>query len=257
MKTVIYYHSLTGNSQVIADYLKNTIPSSVMEKVSEANVLDLETYDVFGLVIPTFHMNCSSHIEKFLHSLSGIKGRRFFLVQTYSVMPGKVLKKISELLINNGASLISSHRIAMPESYPPFRKKGITNSQFPTGEELKKFFDFTEDLSRKLSGQRQIEVKPISAIWDYLIPSPKTPKIKKDFGDLHVDKKKCTTCGICMENCLDSAIEMDEYPLFDISKCSNCFTCYNLCPRQAISTTKMEAGFSYSGPTEDIKGKLA
>lgn len=256
VKTALFYHSLTGNTQIIAKFLNLKIPSSEIFDISSHETAELDSFDTLGILFPTFHLSYSTRISEFLNELPSLEGKRYFLIQTYSLMAGKAINNIWKIMNGKGADFISSHRIAMPESYPLYRKKGIMNSDFPTKEGFKDFNQFTEDLISQIDSKNTNGEKPASSIWDYIIPSPKPSKIKRESGTI-LFGQNCTKCGICAEVCPDKAISIDDCPDFNISKCSHCFTCYNLCPQKNISTTTIDAGFNYSGASDDLKGRFA
>lgn len=52
---------------------------------------------------------------------------------------------------------------------------------------------------------------------------------------MSVDKTKCKTCSLCMEQCPAKAIELKPYPVFDPEKCILCFCCFEVCPEGAVS----------------------
>lgn len=48
-------------------------------------------------------------------------------------------------------------------------------------------------------------------------------------------KNGCIGCGLCAKNCPNGAITMvDNLPVIDYSKCTNCLTCVSKCPRKSI-----------------------
>jgi len=75
------------------------------------------------------------------------------------------------------------------------------------------------------------------------LKNPKT--IYKDFPVL--DKKKCTKCGLCSENCKYNAVFFvkEKYPVFVYDLCSSCRACMIVCPEKAISLKKKSVGESY------------
>ncbi len=57
-------------------------------------------------------------------------------------------------------------------------------------------------------------------------------------GIMKVDKDKCTSCGLCIQNCPFSAWEMgeDEHPkLKEKYDCFSCYNCMVVCPVDALS----------------------
>jgi ferredoxin len=51
-----------------------------------------------------------------------------------------------------------------------------------------------------------------------------------------VDKKKCTGCESCVEECPSEAISMaNEKAVVDADVCVDCGACVDICPVEAIS----------------------
>ena len=49
------------------------------------------------------------------------------------------------------------------------------------------------------------------------------------------DKKVCTRCRRCADNCPATAIAMSPYPVIDRHKCIMCYCCAELCPEKAMT----------------------
>ena len=50
-------------------------------------------------------------------------------------------------------------------------------------------------------------------------------------------KVGCIGCGLCAKNCPEGAITMvDNLPVIDYDKCTNCLTCVGKCPKKTIKT---------------------
>lgn len=53
---------------------------------------------------------------------------------------------------------------------------------------------------------------------------------------LRVKKELCVGCGLCAKNCPEQAIYMvSNCAEIDVSRCSECYTCVQVCPRGAIT----------------------
>lgn len=90
---------------------------------------------------------------------------------------------------------------------------------------------------------------------DYLLLSQELSKpddvVYAQFPKL--DKKKCTKCGLCAQNCRSNAIfficrspgrggQAPQYPIFLHELCSGCGLCWHLCPQRAIKIEKKKIG---------------
>lgn len=49
-----------------------------------------------------------------------------------------------------------------------------------------------------------------------------------------IDKDKCITCGLCVENCNQKAIYLEEKAIINYDKCVGCGECIVVCPKKAI-----------------------
>ena len=67
----------------------------------------------------------------------------------------------------------------------------------------------------------------------------------------------CVKCGICVRACPYNAINMNEYPTFDETKCEGCFACYNHCPKKAIYTKLFKQYANYPRPLSEVVKKLS
>ena len=51
-----------------------------------------------------------------------------------------------------------------------------------------------------------------------------------------VDKDLCTACGICVDECPTSALDLEDTAvLARPNDCSECGTCEEVCPNEAIT----------------------
>lgn len=82
-------------------------------------------------------------------------------------------------------------------------------------------------------------------------------------GGVAVESGKCIHCGLCIENCILRALEMDERQVPQLKQDGLCFSCHNCivaCPVDAVSMTTpyrvdggyyaSESGSSYKMPLE-------
>jgi uncharacterized protein (DUF362 family)/Pyruvate/2-oxoacid:ferredoxin oxidoreductase delta subunit len=79
---------------------------------------------------------------------------------------------------------------------------------------------------------------------DYSLPSNRLVKLipqflMRWFGRFiwvrpQVNERKCTYCGICVQNCPVDAIQMNGIPVMNYKTCINCLCCNECCPEGAI-----------------------
>ncbi len=54
-----------------------------------------------------------------------------------------------------------------------------------------------------------------------------------------VNTEECTGCGICVDECPSTAIELkNEKATVDDGECTDCGTCMDACPNSAITVDK-------------------
>lgn len=253
MRSIFFYYSNTGNTRLTVDSIKKSLSSAELWEWKDEGLPELNNYELIGFAFPTYNLSLPPQVRTRLQALPPLVGKPVFLLQTYGVMPGKAVKEAWDILKNKGAELVAYHRLSMPESYPPFRKKGITNHDHPTDDEREGFNHFIEELSNWCGQKSGKQQKIKLGIWDRIIPAPKEAKISKDFGNLQVEYPKCSTCGLCADNCPEGAVLISGSPQFQMDRCSYCYRCFNLCPQKAISTTAVSAEHSYPGPGKDLK----
>jgi len=104
-------------------------------------------------------------------------------------------------------------------------------------------------IALRLSGKKQKE--KIMA-WEDVKPVLRPEGVH--MGVMKVDKDKCTSCGLCIQNCPFQAWKMgeDDCPkLKDTYECFSCYNCMVACPVEAISieaSYHVDSGFWASEP---------
>lgn len=86
-----------------------------------------------------------------------------------------------------------------------------------------------------------------------------------------IHQKKCTKCGICVNNCRYDAISLSARNTYQVNSflCEGCRLCERICPEKAISSERSQNNFWYvsdsrfgtmvhahMGPGEENSGKL-
>ncbi|MDD5012349.1 MAG: EFR1 family ferrodoxin [Candidatus Nanoarchaeia archaeon] len=255
----LFYYSETGNTKIACEYIKKQISGVELIDISEEKKINWNKYDLVGFATSTYYLNIPPKVYEFLNSINKQNSKPVFLLATFGVMPGRVLKNLEKVVKNKGFEVIAYHKLHMPESYPPFIAKNLANLSAPNNEELKNFREFISEIKEKYNQIKKKEklsrVKVKMNFWDIIIPPTSNKKIMKQFGILHVDKNKCNSCKICYNSCPYQAIKFNKTPSFLMDKCKGCFVCYNKCPQKAIYTDKISGGF-YNRLNTKLKEKF-
>ncbi len=73
----------------------------------------------------------------------------------------------------------------------------------------------------------------------FTVPDAVSNLIKKFvISSPSVDKKRCISCRICLENCPIKAMDLKEHISIDLKKCIRCYCCQEMCDKKAIKVRR-------------------
>lgn len=248
MRKAIFYYSLTGNTEIVARSIQKKYPDFVLIDMRDPQGESPADYDIIGFAFSTWNLDIPPFFKDYIERLNVVQNVPAFLILTYSVMEGRALKNAGNLIEDKGFIVFDYESIKMPDSFPPFRKKGIENDHFPEEKEVLSFSSF---LDRLEESDKAISKKIRLGFWNTVIKGPSLKKVKKDFGTLNVEQNLCTQCGICDDKCDYEAIKSSPYPIFNKDNCHACYSCFNNCPTGAISTETIDSDYAFKGSTLD------
>jgi len=262
VKGAICYYSGSGNTALACRYLaaKSEGIKFDLIDITEAEVIDTDAYDVIGFAAFTDFFGPSQVFLDFVDRLPHQDGKLAFVLSTHGFISGKTLRAMEIAVTAKGLRVVAGHALHTPESYPPMIMRGRANEQAPNPKEQSAFDVFISELRRRLldskselsGGSRRVRISFLNS----LMPSRPRTAARKDMGEKLVDEALCTECGICEEGCPYGAIHLDPKPVFSMSKCYGCWSCYNHCPEQAIYTKKFRGVGHYPRPIDALKDKL-
>jgi uncharacterized Fe-S center protein len=126
--------------------------------------------------------------------------------------------------------------------YAALKIMGVDYKYVPVMKAAKERGLFSEDMI-EIVGCPVEEVKPKS----FMVPALKRIKpstrmkfinaIRKRFGPKpQIIKRKCISCGKCMEVCPAKVISKtkDNTVIINLTKCISCFCCHEFCPQNAV-----------------------
>ena len=262
MKAAICYYSGSGNTALACRYLAAKAEGIEFEliDITATKVVDTRAYDVIGFAAFTDFFGPSQVFLDFVDRLPHQDGRLAFVLSTHGFISGKTLRAMESAVTSRGFRVVAGHALHTPESYPPMIMRGRANEQAPNSKEQSAFDTFISELSRSLR-DAQVEAGAPSrririGFLNSLMPSLRRTAARKDMGEKYVDEELCTECGVCERGCPYGAIHLDPKPVFDMSKCYGCWSCFNHCPERAIYTRKFRGVGHYPRPIDLLKEKL-
>ncbi len=259
---LICYYSGSGNTKLACQYIAGRIKSVRFDlfNVFRGGTPPIDNYDILGFATFTDFLDPPQLMRLFMHSLPRQKGKPAFVFNTFGNVSGKTLWTLCRWASSKGFRLLAAHSLHVPESYPPMVAGGHGNEEHPTIGELEAFNSFIAglewDFEQFRHNGRSHSTRTLAGMllgWLPLLPRTLS---KNEMGAKYVDASLCDECGICRKICPYSAIELDPKPVFDLSKCYGCWSCYNHCPQKAIYTAKYRGRGHYPRPIESLKDKL-
>ena len=143
---------------------------------------------------------------------------------------GRALKE-KGFVLTGAASVVSEHCMM-------WRSKAPSGGGRPNAEDDRKLKEWARELFERV---QLGSVAPLAlSDLDYQ-PRAHAEEMKQKIGKpweivpKTVDEKKCTQCGVCVEECPAAAVSLDPFPAFE-ETCFDCFNCIRLCPEDAIGS---------------------
>lgn len=232
---MIYYFSATGNSRHAAKTIAESINDTAVDIVESIKngIYGSKDDEITGFVFPVYFWGLPEIIKQFT-SMPQVKnslGKYVFCVITCGANTGNADKFLAKKL---GRNLDYCFSLKMPDNYvimyDPSPKEKAQKFLRHADKELETIC--ADILSRKCAREGSTQGGIKSAFVSLLYNPFRTTK--KFYAD-----EKCISCGICVKNCPDNAIEIKNgKPIWVNSKCQHCTACINRCPTAAIQFGK-------------------
>jgi ferredoxin len=215
------------------------------------SALDLLPAETDGLCLfvgsPVYATQPVPPVMTFLRGLPSAAGAYAVPFVTYGgVTSGIALALMGRELEAKGYTLLGAAKVLAPHSM-------MWDAADPLGEGHPDEDDdrMIEELVDVLGGKLDLADPAALSVADLDYQSPELREMMAGWGvqgakDLmpkkHLDRDRCTQCGICVDNCPVGAIRLDPYPVIEPS-CIHCLNCIRLCPEEAI-TADLSANFA-------------
>lgn len=232
------YLSGTGNTKHCVEKLVKLLDESApCFPIEHKEIIQkLAEHEIIVLGYPTQFSNAPIMVRNFIKNNSSLwNGKKVFCVNTMGLFSGDGTGCTARILKKCGATILGGMQIKMPDSVCDSKmlKKGIEENkqivkaaderieqaaeQIRAGKYPQEGLSFLAHI-KGLFGQR---------LWFYRKTTSYSNQLK--ISD------SCIGCGLCSRECPMGNIKMGETKAIAGDKCTMCYRCISLCPKQAIT----------------------
>jgi len=211
---IMFYFTGTGNSLFAARKIAESTCAKLISIPQAIREQKTYTDDCIGFIYPQYANGLPKMVRSFILNNS-FEADYVFAVDLYAGIHINALGEIAGIIpINYGAYLKT-----------PFNFIHMFNSPKNPKAVLAKTEKRIEEIIVDIKNRKTNVIRPRKAVGN----------ATKHFGEARnkVLTDLCTKCGICVNTCPASNIEIGEVLHFR-NKCEICYACVNLCPEHAI-----------------------
>jgi len=254
MKSIVIYFSQTGNTQKVAERIRNGIRELTgnceLAPLKSTDPHQLCEYDLIGLGCPVFDYEEPLNVRRFINSLRLAGGKHAFVFSTHGCLPEYFFPSVVPRLQRRGLLVIGTrdwyskvYLAPMPDPYPTEGHPDLIDLM-----EAEAFGREMAEHSARISlGEAAlIPSTPISPL-----EPPPSPHVEEDDPMLeglqwgyasmlqfHRDLCSYPECRLCMEQCPMDGIDLTADPPVIAKPCIRCTFCAKLCPTGALDDRK-------------------
>ena len=258
MKSIVIYHSMSGNTKKIAEAIHTGMSQSGepcdIARLKDIDTPDLAGYDLIGLGSPVIYIRELANMTDFIEfTLKNVEGKHGFAFCTHGALPGYYLARVVPAMMQKGLTIIGWNDWFCSVVFPVVPMPYFTDGH-PDAIDLKEAEDFGREMverSRRIyQGETQlIPTFPKGREYEeiYVPPEVELPpkladpewkrnKIAEASIEFKVNAEKCKypKCTFCIDNCPTESIDFSTSPpIFNIN-CTKCWLCEQTCPSGAI-----------------------
>ncbi len=251
MKSIVIYHSWTGNTKQIAE----AIQSGIMEIFGECDIVPmmdadmkkLTDYDLIGLgsFVQTFQEPAA--VTNFLKAMPDLKGKHGFTFCTHGTLAGRYIAGMVTGLKNKGLT-VTGWNDWYGGGFIPLMPKPYYTDGHPDEIDLKEAREFGREIAERSQRIAKGETGLIPELpeqeeYDRLYGAPIDLGAGDEMADIlklkpvyNPDKCLYPKCSRCMDNCPTRSIDLSGSPKINYNTCGPCLVwfCEQLCPTGAM-----------------------
>jgi flavodoxin/ferredoxin len=251
MRSIVVYYSMTGNTKIIARAIQQGIGRDCdLAPLDKTNAADLLDYELIGIGAPVIGYREPQIVTDFIKGLPSLKGRYAFVFCTHGTCPSGYIAEMVGALRKKGLK-VTGWNDWYGSAFMPYIARPYYTDGHPDDvdvEEAQEFGKAIRERTLRIAGgerglvprlprkdlyDRLYGTKPVLAELpeDLSIPPEDWEKLKPELVP-----EKCSSCGLCVDNCPNHAIAMDDPISISRKTCGPCHVwfCEEVCPTGAI-----------------------
>jgi len=251
MKSIVIYHSWTGNTKQIAEAIhsgmKEISDECDIARLGEVDVGTLTNFELIGLGSFVQSFQEPAAVTDFINAMPSLEGKYAFTFCTHGTCAGSYITRVVTALREKDLT-ITGWNDWYGSGFMAFMPKPYYTDGHPDEIDLKEAKEFGKEIVKRSQRISKGEVQLIPELpekeeYDKLYGVP----IDLGAGDLMAvmmklkpvyNAEKCIypKCTICMDNCPTHSINLSESPQISYETCGPCMIwfCEQLCPTGAI-----------------------
>lgn len=251
MKSIVLYYSMTGNTKSVAKAIQKGIGQGCeFARLNEIDAINLLDYDLIGFGAPVIGYREPPVVTEFMKSLPKLDGKYAFTFCTHGTCPSGFVAEMVSSMREKGLT-VTGWNDWFGGAFMPYIDRPYYTDGHPDEIDLKEAQEFGEEVIERTSqiSKGEIDLIPQLPSKDQYDKLYGTPPLREELPDdlnippseweklkPEVIPEKCTACGLCVDNCPNSAITMDDQVSISHEACGPCHVwfCEQLCPTGAI-----------------------
>lgn len=226
-KRLVFYFTATGNSLFIAKQFSDS-PISIPQELKKSNLV--YEADEIGFVFPDFAASAPMIVREFIEKAQ-FKAPYIFSVITFGNASVNVAEWWNDYAKGKGLNNNYINSILMVDNYLPV---------FDMNEQVK--------IDKQTDQNMAAIIEDITAHKDFIAPSEMgwfTKEMLQGMQEMHfsqtseqlikLDTSKCIECTTCTEVCPRGNFSLTSGGLKISGKCEYCLACIHNCPQHALS----------------------
>jgi ferredoxin/flavodoxin len=234
------YFSPTGTTGAIAreivhamGWSRTTVFSFTMKSQRERKIRMLQT-ELIVLAVPVYYGRVPEAAAQWLSTLSGEDTPAVLVVVYGNRAYDDALRELYDIVMERGFVPVAAGAFIGEHSYSSMRQP-IAHGR-PDKEDMEKAKIFGDAVRRKLDGLDSLgAMAPLAVPGNVPYREPENLYRIKSLRQTvsyapETDMSRCTRCDLCANICPGEAIDRDDPAKTDKGKCILCFACVKACP---------------------------